>query len=59
MGTINDLLKPDRKRHGEIKSVFYKNKIWEGEGRVCEALNEHLATIGKRINDSFNQQDTE
>ena len=51
---INKILRPNRKSKSLLPtSVKYNNISWEGNERVCAAFNEHFATVGERINDSF------
>ena len=50
---INDTLKPNRlKKTNCIRKIFYNNVEYEGN-LVCQAFNEHFATVGKVINDAL------
>ena len=39
-------------KNNNIKKVVYNNVDYEGT-RVCQAFNEHFATVGKVINDAL------
>ena len=55
---LNGLIKPGLKRNGiSIKSLLIEGEIFNDDFEICNILNNHFSTIGKKICDSF--EDTE
>ena len=55
---LNGLIKPGHKRNGiSIKSLLIEGEIFTDDFEICNILNNHFSTIGKKICDSF--EDTE
>ena len=49
---VNNIVKKSNNRH-EIPTLLYENTVYSAEPDICNALNSHFATAGKRTQQSI------